>query len=184
MTAVADRWTERPRLRRELRRYWRSLVALASTLLVVLLAKAFLADRLIVNRTPSIPRGVYWLSRGASPERGRLVAFPIPLHFRELFRERKLVPSAFFSLLAKPVAAVSGDHVCIRNDRVFINDQLRATINRVDSRGRDMPIAALCRELTASEVFVLTDGASFDSRYLGPIPTTDVVGTLTPLFEL
>lgn len=184
MTAVAGHWTERRRLRRELGRHWRSVVVLASTLLVLLIAKTFLADRLILNRTASIPRGVYWLSRGASPERGRLVAFPIPLHVRALFRERKLVPSEFFSLLAKPVAAVSGDHVCIRDDRVFINEQFRATISRVDSRGRDMPIAVLCRELTAAEVFVLTDGASFDSRYLGPIPKTDVVGTLTPLFEL
>jgi conjugative transfer signal peptidase TraF len=184
MTAVAGQpWTERLRRCSELRRHWRAAFALACALAFVLLAKAFLQDRLILNRTASIPRGVYWLSRGAAPERGELVAFPIPEHVRALFRERKLVPSAFFSLLSKPVAAVSGDHVCIRDERVFINEQLIATVSRVDSRGRDMPIAALCREL-ADEVFVLTDGASFDSRYLGPIPKTDVVGTLTPLLEL
>ena len=184
MTAVAGQsWIERQRLGSELRRHWRSAVVLASTVVVVLLAKAFLADRLIVNRTTSIPRGVYWLSRGASPERGQLVAFPIPEHVRELFRARELVPSAFFSLLAKPVAAVSGDHVCVRDEQVFINGQRIASISRVDSRGRNMPLAALCREL-AAEVFALTDTPSYDSRYLGPIPTTDVIGTLTPLFEL
>src|SRR5687767_13976635 len=111
----------------QLRRHRLAAIVLALTTVVLILAKVFLAGRLIVNRTPSVPRGIYWLSLGATPEPGATVAFPIPDHVRTLFRERELVPSEFFALLAKPVAAIAGDHVCIRDRRVFINEQLVAT---------------------------------------------------------
>lgn len=167
----------------ELRHHPLATSVLAIMVMLVLLAKVFLDGRFIVNRTPSVPRGIYWLSREAPPERGRLVAFPIPQHLQILFLERELVPSAFFGLLAKPVAAAAGDHVCLRADRLFINGELAASVSRVDSHGRPMPRVTLCRGLEKSEVFVLTATESFDSRYLGPVTTTDVLGTLTPIIE-
>lgn len=167
----------------ELRQHPLATSALALMVVLVLVAKVFLDGRFIVNRTPSVPRGIYWLSRGAPSERGRLVAFPIPQHLQTLFRERRLVPSAFFGLLAKPVAAAAGDHVCLRADRLFINGELAASVSRVDSHGRPMPRVTLCRVLEEFEVFVLTTAESFDSRYLGPVTTTDVLGTLTPIIE-
>lgn len=169
--------------RGELRAHWRSALALAVMALAVVVAKGFFAGRLILNRTPSVPRGIYWLSPGAPPERGKIVAFPIPDYVAALFRERALVPSAFFSLLAKPVAAVVGDNVCIREHHLYVNAQLVATVRDSDSHGRPLPHVEICRPLEQSEVFVLTSQESFDSRYLGPIPTAAVRGTMTSLLE-
>ena len=168
---------------RELQRHWRAALVLAVMALAVVVAKGCLAGRLILNRTPSVPRGIYWLARGAPPERGKIIAFPIPEHVAELFRERALVPSAFFALLAKPVAAVAGDTVCISEHDVYVNAQLVATVRDSDCRGRPLPHVDICRPLAPSEVFVLTPGESFDSRYLGPIATAAVLGTMTPLLE-
>jgi len=168
---------------RQLRQHRLAASVLATMAVLVIVAKVFLPGRLILNRTASVPRGLYWLTRGAPAERGQIVAFPIPEALRELFRERRLVPTSFFDLLAKPVAALPGDHVCIRDAAVLINQRRVATVRSVDSQERPLPRLELCRRLEPGEIFVITTSDSFDSRYMGPIPTASVLGTLSLLLE-
>jgi conjugative transfer signal peptidase TraF len=151
--------------------------------LVLLAGQRALSGRLLINYTPSIPQGIYWVSPGAAPERGDLVAFPIPENVRELLYERGYIPRSI-QLLAKPVAAVGGDRVCISEHRLLVNGEVAGTVLDVDRRGRAMPRYAGCGVLPSGALFVTTGhDNSFDSRNFGPIDTSVVRGTLTIILE-
>jgi len=162
----------------------RSLLSTVVVGLVLLSAgKYCLAGRLLINYTPSIPRGVYWISHGEVPRRGELVAFPIPDSVRQLLHERRYVPASV-QLLAKPVVAVGGDYVCIRDEGLVINGELAGKVVPFDAEGRSLPRANVCRYLAWDEIFTgTTHDNSFDSRYFGPVPLEKVRGSLTPLLS-
>lgn len=164
---------------------WKSVRLPAAVLtvmaLAVVLAQLF-PKRLVINRTGSVPLGLYWLSKDSPIERGRIVTFPIPPEVRDFVLERRLVPKGgFFETFSKPVAALAGDRVCIRDSALWINDAQFAPVPGTDSAGRSLPTYAICRALQEGEVFVATSVHSFDSRYYGPIRSSDIVGTLSPL---
>ncbi len=155
----------------------------AVTTLASIMACA-LAWHLVWNRTPSLPLGLYWLSRGASPERGKLVAFPVPTHVEDLVRERQYLPPG--AMLVKPVVATAGDRVCTEGDVFTINGQSLAGGGRIavaDSAGRPLPRYDGCGPVPDGWVFVASSYAkSFDSRTFGPVSVQDIRGTVTPLW--
>jgi len=147
--------------------------------LCALLVEAF-KGRVLWNVTTSIPRGAYWIARAERVERGQLVTLPIPDSVQLLVYERGYAPRSF-RLLAKPVAAVGGDHVCIRGE-LFINGQPFAAVRHTDLDGRPMPRHDICRTLQQGELFLATGHAnSFDSRNFGPVALDSLRGTLRPL---
>lgn len=159
----------------------RKLLPLGAVIAAFAALKVALTGHLLINVTPSIPRGVYWISPGEVPTRGQLVALPIPSRVRDLIYERQYLPRSI-ELLAKPVAAVGGDHVCIRERRLFINGSDVAAVLGSDRQGRIIPVAPICGALPASHVFVATEHEnSFDSRNFGPVGVACLRGTLTPL---
>lgn len=164
-----------------IRPWWRRLVPLVVVMAVFGAGKLALSGHFLVNFTPSIPRGFYWISLGVRPQPGDLVAFPIPERVRELVYERRYVPRSI-RLLAKPVVAVGGDHVCIRDHRLVVNGQVAGNALSVDREGKSMPRYSGCGVLQPDELFVATDhDTSFDSRYFGPIDRSVVRGTLSAL---
>lgn len=174
VACVAD---ERISLRRKAKQVG---VALLVSLAALGLCHTFLRGRLLLNITPSIPRGVYWIS-GVSPQRGDLVTFPIPDSVRALVYERQYVPREI-ELLSKPVVAIGGDEVCIRDHRLIVNGDFVANVLDLDRKGRPMPRYSGCATLGGDDLFVATHhDRSFDSRNFGPIPRAALRGTLTPL---
>jgi conjugative transfer signal peptidase TraF len=148
---------------------------------IVVGARLALQGHLLINYTQSIPRGIYWITPNKKPRRGDLVAIPIPEHVRELVIERHYLPRSI-TLLAKPVAAVGGDHVCVRDDALFINGKLTGRIIESDRMGKPMPVHRACGALSQRQLFLATaHDNSFDSRNFGPVPIENVRGTLTPL---
>jgi len=141
------------------------------------------AAHLLWNWTPSLPLGLYWLSPGG---RGRvnvgaLVAFPVPLHVRELVRERKYLPPG--ALLVKPVVAMPPDRVCTEGGTLTVNGAPLGAIATEDSRGRPLPRDERCGPVPEGLVFVASHYAtSFDSRTFGPVALADIRGTVTPLW--
>lgn len=140
-----------------------------------------LSGHLLLNITGSIPRGIYWISPRLMPLRGQLVTFTIPEPVRSFLHERQYVPRSI-QLLAKPVAAVAGDHVCTQPAALVINGIVLGKIRDADLAGRPLPRRVLCRRLEQDEVFLATEREdSFDSRYFGPVVVTALRGTLTAL---
>lgn len=159
----------------------RKLLPLAVVLALAGTLKLVLAGHVLLNITASVPRGLYWIAPARPPLRGELVVLTIPEQSRSLLHDRGYVPRSI-KLLAKPVAAIPGDHVCIRNTLLFINDQLAGTIRTRDSAGRPMPVDALCRPLERDEVFLATGhDDSFDSRHFGPVRLDNLRGLLMPI---
>ena len=96
---------------------------------------------------------------------------------------RGLVPSG--TPLVKRLAAGPGDRVCRSGARVTINGRRVAAALDHDRAGRPLPAWSGCVRLRAGEVFLLQDHPrSFDGRYLGPTPVSDVAGRLVQLGPL
>jgi conjugative transfer signal peptidase TraF len=143
-----------------------------------------LARHLLWNATASVPRGLYWLSRGSEPVPGKLVAFPVPASVRALVRERKYLPAG--AVLIKPVVATVGDQVCTEGGVVRVNGELLAGGGRIlkaDSTGRPLPQYERCGPIADDEVFVAAHHQnSFDSRSFGPVSARDIQGTVVPVW--
>lgn len=137
--------------------------------------------RLVWNASASAPIGFYRVVSG-TPERGDLVLVRTPERIAQLAAARFYLPMGV--PLIKRVAAQSGDDVCAFNAAIIINRTIVARRLEADAAGRPLPWWNDCRELADGEFFLLMDGvpASFDSRYFGPVPTTNVIGRLVPLW--
>jgi len=70
-------------------------------------------------------------------------------------------------------------HICVRIDGVP-----SAAVLRADRLGRPLPSWQQCRRLRPGELFLLsvTNPASFDSRYFGPVSAAAVIGVARPVW--
>lgn len=156
--------------------------ALAGAAVLSALA-CIVASHLLWNWTPSLPLGLYWLSRSGRGRisAGALVAFPVPLHVRALVSERKYLPPG--ALLVKPIVALPEDRVCTEGGTLTVNGAALGVIATEDSAGRPLPQDRSCGPVPEGLVFVASHFAtSFDSRTFGPVPLSDIRGTVTPLW--
>jgi conjugative transfer signal peptidase TraF len=138
-------------------------------------------SHLLWNWTPSLPLGLYWVSPRREANVGALVAFPVPASVRALVRERRYLPPG--AVLVKPVVARASDDVCTEGGRLTVNGAPLGAIATADTRGRPLPHDARCGPLPAGVVFVASHlPTSFDSRTFGPVPISELRGTVTPLW--
>ncbi|WP_192365739.1 S26 family signal peptidase [Mesorhizobium mediterraneum] len=136
---------------------------------------------LVWNASASAPVGLYRVGF-AAPGRGDLVLVRPPESVAELAEKRGYLPRNV--PLVKRLAALPGEHVCAFNEAVIIGGEIVARRLETDGHGRALPWWNGCRALANDEVFLLGGEAdrSFDSRYFGPVPATNVIGRLVPLW--
>jgi conjugative transfer signal peptidase TraF len=140
-----------------------------------------LGSHLLWNWTPSLPLGLYWVSPRPEANVGALVAFPVPAGVRALVRERRYLPPG--AVLVKPIVAVGADDVCTEGGHLRVNGAALGAIATADTRGRPLPHDMRCGPLPAGAVFVASHfPTSFDSRTFGPVPISQIRGTVTPLW--
>lgn len=127
----------------------------------------------LVNESPSVPRGLYVRTFDSQPARGAMVALPQPGEARPYLAALGM-PSEV--RLLKRAAAIEGDHVCRKDDRIEVGGR-SIRVRLQDGRGAALPQWSGCRRLAAGEVFLLGDTpGSFDSRYFGPVRVSDLDG--------
>jgi type IV secretory pathway protease TraF len=120
----------------------------------------------LINETPSAPRGLYVRSADPEPRRSRLVTIAQPGVARAYLGSLG-VPRDM--RLLKRVAAVEGEAVCASTGRLRTPHAEVAVLRR-DRRGTPLPVWTGCRTLEPGEVMLLGDtAASFDGRYFGPV---------------
>jgi type IV secretory pathway protease TraF len=86
--------------------------------------------------------------------------------------------------LLKPIAAVAGDDVCVREDGVWVLDQWYGPVLH-EAYGLPLPhpLPDGCATLGAGEVFVATvTHRSLDSRYFGPVPMQTLSARAIPIY--
>ena len=157
---------------------------------------AFLPDnmrplpRLTYNPSDSVAVGWYRIdpfdTRTAPLPRplsvGSIVLTRLPADAAALAAQRGYLP-AHVPLL-KRVGAVAPQHVCIVARRLRIDGVPAAAALPVDRLGRPLPSWQHCRPLAEGELFLLsvTNPASFDSRYFGPVSVSAVIGIAHPVW--
>ena len=148
-----------------------------------------------LNTTPSMPVGLWAVNRRrpAAPEleRGMVVAICLPTSVGIQARQRGYVsggecPGGTTPML-KTIAALAGDSVTVSASGISVNGVHLPHSHALtrDSRGRPLVgMAAGTYAVPQAEVWLYAghDPRSFDSRYYGGLPTSNIIGSAWPLF--
>lgn len=131
---------------------------------------------LVWNASPSSTVGLYVLSARAAPRVGDMVVAWPPPAARRLAAARGYLPASV--PLVKRVAAVAGDRICARRDRIYINGRGAARRWSRDPSRRPLPHWSGCERLARGELFLLSPGTpdAFDGRYFGKTRGTELIG--------
>ena len=158
------------------------IAALSACGLAALAWSAFIRPdvRFVYNASNSVPVGWYRIDSAGRQANawsvGRIMLIRLPDAAATLAAQRGYllldVP------LLKRVAAVAGQHVCIADRTVHVDNAAVAVALDADRMGRHLQAWSGCRRLRPGELFLLspTNPASFDSRYFGPVDTSAVLG--------
>jgi len=140
------------------------------------------SPHLLWNASPSVPTGLYALSKVDALKPGDLVAAKSPQALSRYMAERFYLPLGL--PLIKHVGALPGDNVCRQGQVILINGHPVANAQARDHLGRALPVWQGCHRIAANEVFLLNPEVpdSFDGRYFGVLPLCFVLGRTIPLF--
>ena len=146
--------------------------------------------RLIYNPSDSVAIGWYRVDPlhhrlGSLPPAlrvGSIVLTTLPPDVAVLAAQRGYLPARV--PLLKRVGAVAPQEVCTAGGVVRIDDVPSATVLPADRWDRPLPSWQQCRRLEPGELFLLsvTNPASFDSRYFGPVSASAVIGVAQPVW--
>ena len=194
MTAVSTAGTA-PRPRSHARSRLRARIVLAGFAACGLAALAWASfvqplPRLIYNPSDSVAVGWYRVDPlhhrpGSLPRPssvGSIVLTTLPPEAAALAAQRGYLPARV--PLLKRVGAVAPQQVCVFDALVWIDGVPVAAVRPADRLGRPLPSWPQCRQLRPGELFLLsvTNPASFDSRYFGPVSASAVIGVARPIW--
>lgn len=145
-----------------------------------------------INTTASVPLGL-WLERPASHalSRGDYVAIcPTDTPVFRIARDRDYIEAGWcaggYEVMFKPIAAVAGDVVQVSPDGIEVNGVAIANSAALTQDSKHQQLAAVragTYVVPAGWLWLVSsyNNRSFDSRYFGPLPATQVRGLVSPL---
>ncbi len=174
---------------------WASRVFAIGGIFVLLLVLLLYACGARINRTNSLPKGIYRVVK-KTPGRGDIVTFwPSDCAEMRLARDRGYIFDGAFNrsggvgygLLMKRFLGVPGDVVSVTDDGVVINGALVPNTKPLlcDNIGDPLPYLRITDyTLKENEAFFVSDHMprSYDARYFGVQDTHQIVDVLVPVY--
>ncbi|MBC8737237.1 hypothetical protein F6X40_10500 [Paraburkholderia sp. UCT31] len=159
-------------------------VTLALTLITAVYGFDVVPWRLAVNRTESLPLGLYFANRNVSNiGKGQLICF---VYREPNWARGRYLPSG--SHICKEVLGVPGDIITARGLSLFAQHGAETTylgdMREADSAGRPVPLPNWSHVVIPPGSYYLgstRSPKSFDSRYLGLVTTTEIAERIYPL---
>jgi conjugative transfer signal peptidase TraF len=140
-----------------------------------------------INITESAPRGIWIMDKSQKLERGSLVAVCPPsapivraMAERSILSPGDCIGTDVQSLL-KPVGAVSGDSVVIREGMSVLVNGNELPNTAASDKLPSWPAGTYQVEPGYVWLFSTYSDRSFDSRYFGPVPIRNIRGVTMPL---
>lgn len=104
-----------------------------------------------------------------------------------MFRVTKMGYTFDGHLGVKMVGAVAGDTIKVADGTLYINGDPFGKLDIADMAAKQLnvPVSSFNRQQVIPEGYVFMVGTrphTYDSRYWGPIPVSDVVGSMFPIF--
>lgn len=171
----------------------RKLSVVLATFLISLIGAGVLFNIMgfRINLTESIPIGLYRITSTNIVKNAYVIFCPDGRESFKLARDRKYIDYGLncggYGYLMKKVVALSGDIISVSTDGVFVNHKLLPFSKPMLSDGmkRALPeFRVINYHLTKYEVMTMTSRSewSFDSRYYGPVHTSQIRGVITPVW--
>jgi conjugative transfer signal peptidase TraF len=140
--------------------------------------------KILINETPSEPVGLYRLVEHPESDfrRGMYVVFPVPKELHALVYGRHWMKNGIPFL--KQLLGLAGDRVCVVSHRLEINGRAIGPVFERDSQGQPLPQHPGCFEVQAGTFFAGSQALdkSFDGRYFGPLPLSQLQGEARPVW--
>jgi conjugative transfer signal peptidase TraF len=167
---------------RQRRRAALVLAMLTGLGLIAVPAVAGWQPRIIWNASASVPLGLYVAAPADHIALGDLVLVRPPETLAAFLAERGYVPHGV--PLLKHVAALPPQVVCAEGNTIMVDGATVAHRRTADRLGRPLPTWHGCQALKPGQVFLLNaaEPDSLDGRYFGPLPGTNIVARLRPVW--
>ena len=136
---------------------------------------------LTYSATPSMPKGFYLILPIKKITRYDIVEFTPPSNVLDFIKKKRWVPQS--GLVIKQVFAIPNDHVCIRNQAIWINGNKVGKVYKFYDKNKLLPQTKICGKLEADQYLLLStkNERSFDGRYFGAVSSKRISGKAIPL---
>jgi conjugative transfer signal peptidase TraF len=136
----------------------------------------------IWNASASVPVGLYRIVPAGRINVTDLAVVRPPDELAAFLDERGYLPRGL--PLIKRVLALGGTTVCRSGAKITAYGTPYGKARALDTRGRLLPVWQGCRTLRDGEAFFMNWDSpdSFDSRYVGPLPVSAIVGRAVPVW--
>lgn len=147
----------------------KSILNLLSLIVVFISLFSYFSRNYAINRSASIPIGIYRLLPLDEIKKGDTLIFTADKEIVEFLLRRGYL-SKYTKGFIKKVGAVEGDIVEV-NDNLIINGKIiKENLPKFDSLGRELPLKKGKYIIKKDEYFMIGDHIkSFDSSYMGVI---------------
>lgn len=142
---------------------------------------------LMINVTPSMPKGIY-IKENAAIQKGSIVAACLAPEFESIGLERRYLGKGGrcqgIDPVIKKVIAVPGDTVDLQNQFIQVNGiRYDYPTYQKDSQNRPMLIypRGVYQPTTGYWLIGTQDSRSWDSRYWGPVKSSQILMVLKPV---
>lgn len=145
---------------------------------LILFLLFFARERIFINNSPSVPVGFYLKTNKQEIEKNAIVFFRPSEKTKEFLVHQGLL-SKNIPFMLKRVGGIEGDHIVIRDKKLYINTLFVYEVPEKTSKGIPLhPIQKLDYILKPGEYFLIGDiKQAYDGRYFGIVTRHQIEGT-------